>query len=122
MINLKFLFPLTAFAGSLVLQCGSAAVSYAPISDLLFVLWTLAYLPTVSFLYARRIRFGGRKSIPYTLAHSFLHALAFFLFYFSRQGAITALVLFAWCELWALIGLIRKQKMRLPINRLLYRK
>jgi hypothetical protein len=43
--------------------------------------------------------------------HSLLHALAFVPFYPSRDGMAAALAIFIWCELWALIGLIRKQKM-----------
>jgi hypothetical protein len=101
---------LTSFLISVVLQCCCAAIPYAPLADLLFVLWTVAYLPAVSFFYARKLRYGGKHSVPYTLAHSFLLALSFLIFFQTREGMATALVLFAWCELWALFGLIRKQK------------
>lgn len=107
---MKFLFPLVAFAGSLALQCFCAYAGDS-LSDLLFVLWFAFYLPAVSFFYARRMRFGGKRSVPYTLVHSLLHALAFMPFYPSRDGMAAALAIFIWCELWALIGLIRKQKM-----------
>ena len=107
---MKFLFPLTAFAGSLTLQC-FCAYAEASLCDLIFVLWLVLYLPAVSFFYARRMRLGGKRSVPYTLMHSLLHALAFVPFYPSKDGAAAALAILAWCELWALIGLIRKQKM-----------
>ena len=106
---MKIRFPLLTFAISLILQCCSAALRglYA---DLLFTVWTVAYLPTVSFIYAKKYLPGGKRCIPFTLLHSSLLTLSFFIFYITREGLATALILLVWCELWALIGLIRKQK------------
>ena len=109
-MRLKYLFPLTAAAGSLVLQCFCSVIPYSMLCDLLFLLWVAAYLPAVSFVYARKMRLGGKRSIPYTIMHSFMHTLAFIPFYPTKEGVMAALAIFAWCELWALIGLIRKQK------------
>lgn len=101
---------MTAFAVSLTLQCICTAIPSPTLSDLLFLLWIAAYLPVVSFVYARKIRYGGKRSIPYTIMHSFMHTLAFIPFYPTKEGIAAALAIFSWCELWALIGLIRKQK------------
>ena len=106
---MKIRFPLLTFAVSLLLQYFAAALQGLS-SDLLFTVWTVAYLPTVSFFYAKKYLPGGKRCVPFTLFHSSLLALSFFIFYITREGALTALLLFAWCELWALIGLIRKQK------------
>ena len=106
---MKIRFPLLTFAISLILQCVSAALQGLS-ADLLFTVWTVAYLPTVSFFYAKKHLPGGKKCVPFTLFHSSLLALSFFIFYITREGAAAALILLAWCELWALIGLIRKQK------------
>ena len=103
-------FPFISFLISLILQGCSVLIPVASVSDIIFTAWTLAYLPAVSFVYARKIRNGGKRSIPYTLAHSFLLALSFAVFYLTREGMVTALILFAWCEIWALLGLIRRQK------------
>ena len=111
------LFPFISFILSLAIQGCSAMITFAPVAELIFVLWTVIYLPSVSFLYARKIRNGGKRSIPYTLVHSFLLALSFGVFYLTREGMATALILFAWCELWALIGLIRRQKQKIPCCR-----
>ena len=106
---MKIRFPLASFALSLVLQCGAFAMDGLA-SDLLFTFWMAVYLPAVSFFYAKKYLPGGKRSVPFTLAHSFLLVLTFFIFYVTREGAMSALLLFVWCELWALIGLIRKQK------------
>ena len=106
---MKIRFPLTTFALSLVLQ-GFAALLPGMFADVIFTVWTVAYLPTVSFFYAKKYLPGGKRSVPFTLAHSFLLTLSFFVFYLTREGLAAALLLFVWCELWALVGLIRKQK------------
>ena len=108
-VRLKIRFPLATVALSLIWQCCAAFLSGA-IADFLFTVWMVAYLPTVSFFYAKKYLPGGKISVPFTLAHSFLLALSFFIFYITREGLAMALLLFAWCELWAMIGLIRKQK------------
>ena len=106
---MKIRFPLLTFALSLLLQYFAAALQGLS-SDLLFTVWTVAYLPTVSFFYAKKYLPGGKRSIPFTLFHSSLLTLSFFIFYITREGAVTALILLSWCELWALIGLIRRQR------------
>ncbi|MBR5187412.1 MAG: hypothetical protein IKW18_02975 [Clostridia bacterium] len=55
---------------------------------------------------------GGKSSIPYTLIHSFSLSFSYLMLYFSEEGAYgVAVLLFLWCEVWALLGLIRKEKM-----------
>jgi len=107
---LKFLFPIASFALSLLFQLGFAVTQAPAIPDIIFIFWVAIYLPAVSFFYAKKFLQRESKKISYTLVHSFLHALSFFLFFFTRDGLFAAFVLFVWCELWALIGLIRKQK------------
>ncbi len=107
---MKIRFPLASFAFSLIMQCCAAFLANTSAAELIFTLWTAAYLPTVSFFYAKKYLPGGKRSVPFTLAHSFLLALSFFVLYITCEGVTAALLLFAWCEVWALIGLIRKQK------------
>ena len=107
---MKIRFPLASFAVSLILQCCAAFTANTVAAELIFTVWAIAFLPTISFLYAKKYLPGGKRSVPFTLAHSFLLALSFFVFYVTREGFASALLFFAWCELWALIGLIRKQK------------
>ena len=107
---MKILFPLASFALSFVFQLGFASGEPDAEAKLIFLFWFAAYLPAVSFFYARKFLPGGLMQLSRTLVHSFLLALSFFLFHFSREGLLTALVIFVWCELWALLGLLRKQK------------
>ena len=106
---MKLRFPFLSFSVSLILQFVSGA-SGGVFADLLFTVWTVAYLPTASFFYAKKYLPGGKRCVPFTLLHSSLLTLSFFVFYMTREGLLTALILFVWCEMWALIGLIRKQK------------
>ena len=107
---MKRTFPLVSFALSLVFQIGFSLTHPSSASDLIFLVWTAAYLPAVSFFYAKKFLIGGLRELSLTLLHSFLLALSFLLFSLTRDGLFAALILFVWCELWALLGLLRKQK------------
>ena len=103
---MKFIYPLFSFllsAGIQFLFMENTAV---------FVVWIFLYLPLTSFFYSKKFLKGGKSSIPYTLIHSFSLSFSYLMFYYSEEGSYgAAVLLFLWCEVWALLGLIRKEKM-----------
>lgn len=103
---MKFIYPLVSFLLSVGIQLifmENAAV---------FIVWIFIYLPLTSFFYSKRFLKGGKSSIPYTLIHSFSLSFSYLMLYFSEEGSYgVAVLLFLWCEVWALLGLIRKEKM-----------
>lgn len=106
---MKFIYPLFSFLLSVVFQL---LFLFLDESALIFVIWVMIDLPCSSFLYSKKFLKDGKRSIPYTLVHSFLLTFSYLLFCSPGIESFgTALVLFLWCEVWALLGLIRKQKM-----------
>ena len=106
---MKFIYPLFSFLLSVVFQL---LFLFSNESAFIFAVWVMIDLPCLSFLYAKKFLKDGKRSIPYTLIHSFLSAFSYLLFCPSEREALgVALLLFLWCEVWALLGLIRKQKM-----------
>ena len=106
---MKFIYPLVSFILSVGVQTIALCSEYDAV---LFVFWAIVYLPFSSFFYSKKFLRGGKRSIPYTLIHSFALSFSYVIFYFSEEDIYGAvLLLFLWCEVWALLGLIRKQKM-----------
>lgn len=108
---MKYIYPLVSFFVSIVFQLIFVHLEYYAA---VFVLWVIVYLPLTSFFYSKKFLKEGRRSIPYTLIHSFSLSFSYLMFYLSdKESYGMALLLFLWCEVWALLGLIRKQ--RIPI-------
>ena len=108
---MKFAYPLFSFLISLVFQL---IFVYSEYHVPIFVLWMILYLPFTSFFYSKKFLKEGRRSMPYTLIHSFSLTFSYLMFYFTETEAYgMAVLLFLWCEVWALLGLIRKQKIPL---------
>lgn len=105
---LKFIYPLISFLISVGMQ---SVLPCLEDSTVLFIFWVILYLPFTSFFYSKKFLKEGKRSIPYTLIHSFSLSFSYLMFETDSRGV--ALLLFLWCEVWALLGLIRKQ--RIPI-------
>ena len=109
MIFLKYIYPLFSFLLSVGIQMIALCSEY---DTQIFLFWGIVYLPVSSFFYSKKFLKDGKRSIPYTLIHSFSLSFSYLMFYFWESDAYgMTLLLFLWCEVWALIGLIRKQKM-----------
>ena len=108
---MKFIYPLLSFLLSMGIQLifmGNTAV---------FMVWIFLYLPFTSVFYSKKFLKGGKSSIPYTLIHSFSLSFSYLMLYASEKDSYGfAFILFLWCEVWALLGLIRKQKMPIFFN------
>lgn len=108
---MKYIYPLVSFLVSIGFQLIFINLEY---HVTIFVLWIIVYLPFTSFFYSKKFLKEGKRSIPYTLIHSFSLSFSYLMFYFLETEAYgMALLLFLWCEVWALLGLIRKQKIPL---------
>ncbi len=119
----KWLIPLSypfisiaafAISGLLgVLGAGSGGIVIV-LGGLIFYCAIVA--PAICFIYSKRCMSGQKLRIFLTFYQSFLIALPF-LIWFSfivhenepGMGAYS-LIIFVWCELWSLIGLIKKRK------------
>jgi len=108
---LKYVYPLLSFLISVGFQLFFLFWGYdTPI----FMIWVIVYLPFTSFFYSKSFLKDGMRGIPYTLLHSFSLAFSYLMLLYSDTDTFgAAFLLFLWCEVWALLGLIRKQ--RIPI-------
>lgn len=105
---MKFAYPVFSFLLSVVFQM---LFLFAEDGTAFFIVWAIIYLPLTSFFYSKKYLKDGKRSIPYTLIHSFSLAFSYLMFYDPNiETYCFALILFVWCEVWALLGLIRKEK------------
>ena len=108
---MKFIYPLLSFLLSAGIQL------FFTENTAVFVVWIFLYLPLTSFFYSKKFLKGRLSSIPYTLIHSFSLSFSYLMFHVSEKDSYGfAFILFLWCEVWALLGLIRKQKMPIFFN------
>ena len=104
---MKFAYPVFSFLISVLFQL---CFLFAEGGTAFFFVWVISYLPLTSFLYSKKYLKEGKRSILYTLIHSFLLAFSYLIFFNSDSGAYGwTFILFVWCEVWALLGLIRKE-------------
>lgn len=78
------------------------------------LLWIICFLPVSSFVYSKVILRNSKERIVFPLLHSVLIVLPQLLFIkpayiFSFEAVLLILKYFAWCEVWALLGLIGKR-------------
>ena len=85
----------TGYGGVVIVLCG-------------LIVYGVIVIPTMCFLYAKRCLLGQRFRFLFTLYQSILITLPYFIMFFAGDETIIySAILFAWCELWALLGLIR---------------
>lgn len=109
----KILYPVMSFVLSLFIE----AVVLIPKGDhYLFIvssvllIWILLFMPLVSFLYPKMILKNGKNKIVYTLLNSLAICLSYlFLLFLELHSYWVALGIFAWSEVWGLLGLIGKR-------------
>ena len=67
-------------------------------------------IPAMCILYSKYCLSGQRLRFPFTLYQSFLIALPLFvLFFINDKAMVYGAVLFAWCEIWGSIGLMKRR-------------
>jgi hypothetical protein len=67
--------------------------------------------PLVSFLFSKKLISNGSKKLLLSVLCPLTVTLSYLVFYFMEgETYLLAGILFAWCELWSLLGLIRIKK------------
>ena len=94
----------TGYGGAVAILCG-------------IVCYCALIIPATCTVYARRCLSGAKLRVLFTLYQSVLMSWPFLLLFFMDPKAFFyGAIIFVWCELWSLIGLIpRKSKRRVSI-------
>lgn len=106
-----FSFILSLFIGSVLWVWHPNNSSVFIFKKALFWAWITLFMPASSFLYSWFLLRKYKSKIGYT----FFHSLVIFLSYtimqqvFMINAELNILIIFAWCEVWALLGLIGKR-------------
>ena len=72
------------------------------------IIYCVLAIPTMCFLYSKRCLLKQRFRFLFTLYQSVLITLPYFiLFSKDNETIVYSIILFVWCELWALLGLVK---------------
>ena len=95
----------TGYGGVVIILCG--IIFYCPI-----------IVPAMCLVYSKRCLSGERFRVLFTLYQSLLISLPYLiLFIKDNETFLYSLILFVWCELWSLLGLIKfKRKIKNKID------
>ena len=69
-------------------------------------------VPTMCIVYSKWCLAGQRHRLPFTLYQSFFITAPYLILCLIDGEIVYGLILFAWCELWALLGLIPLKRKR----------
>ncbi len=70
-------------------------------------------IPVFSVLYSKICLHDSENKFLFTIYHSFLIILPYLILFFREDETIIyAAIIFAWCEIWGLLGLIRKKEQK----------
>ena len=118
----KWLFPLACSLVSIIAFLLSGVVGVLGNGDgtgyggIVIVLGGLIFycvilIPTMCIVYSKRCLSGQRFRSLFTLYQSFLITFPYLiLFLKDNETIVYSFILFAWCEIWGLIGLIRLKR------------
>ena len=95
----------TGYGGVVIILCG--IIFYCPI-----------IVPAMCLVYSKRCLSGERFRVLFTFYQSLLISLPYLiLFIKDNETFLYSLILFVWCELWSLLGLIKfKRKIKNKID------
>ncbi len=107
LLYVAFSFILSLFIGLVLWIWRPNNSSVFIIKRSLYWAWLILLIPVSSFLYSKIALKKSKNRIGYT----FLNSLAVFIAYalIENKVNINSLIIFAWCEIWGLIGLIKKR-------------
>ena len=75
------------------------------------IIYCVILIPAMCILYSKRCLLGQRGRFFFTLYQALLITLPCLIWSLKVNGAVVySLVLFVWCEIWGLIGLIRLRR------------
>jgi len=67
--------------------------------------------PSISFVYSKKLLSNGKHRILQSILCPITFALSYVsLLFMEDETYLYALVIFVWCELWSLLGLIKRKK------------
>ncbi len=106
----KMLYPILSFVSTIIILVVTFASKDIVFAIALLIAWVILLVPILSFLYSRVYLKEGKNKFLWTLLNSLSIVLPY-LILFCTEGEtyLYALILFAWSELWALLGLPRKR-------------
>ena len=95
----------TGYGGVVIILCG--IIFYCPI-----------IVPAMCLVYSKRCLSGERFRVLFTFYQSLLISLPYLILFFKdNETFLYSLILFVWCELWSLLGLIKfKRKIKNKID------
>ena len=114
----KVVFLVLILLLSIILQFLTIVIMQGLILGISIILiWFFVVYPSVSFAYSKKFISNGK----YRLLQSILCPMAFTfsytcLLFTEEETYLYALVIFVWCELWSLLGLITNNKNKLAQN------
>lgn len=85
----------TGYGGIVIVLCG-------------LIVYCVIVIPVMCLLYSKRCLLGQRLRFLFTLYQSLFITLPYFiLFSKDNETIIYSSILFVWCELWSLLGLVK---------------
>ena len=88
----------TGYGGIVIVLCG-------------LIFYCVILIPTMCIVYSKRCLSRQRFRFLFTLYQSFLITFPYLiLFLKDNETIVYSFILFAWCEIWGLIGLIRLKR------------
>ena len=91
----------TGYGGVVIILCG-------------IIFYCLIIVPAMCLVYSKRCLSGGRFRVLFTFYQSLLISLPYLiLFIKDNETFLYSFILFVWCELWSLLGLVKfKRKIK----------
>lgn len=91
----------TGYGGVVIILCG-------------IIFYCLIIVPAMCLVYSKRCLSGERFRVLFTFYQSLLISLPYLiLFIKDNETFLYSLILFVWCELWSLLGLVKfKRKIK----------
>ncbi len=72
------------------------------------IIYCVIAIPAMCLLYSKQCLSGQRFRLLFTLYQSFLITVPYFILFSKENETIVySIILFVWCELWALLGLVK---------------
>lgn len=95
----------TGYGGAVIVLCG-------------IIFYCLIIVPAICLVYSKRYLSGERFSFLFTLYQSLFISLPYLILFFKdNETFLYSSILFVWCELWSLLGLIKfKRKIKNKID------
>ena len=91
----------TGYGGVVIILCG-------------IIFYCLIIVPAMCLVYSKRCLSGERFRVLFTLYQSLLISLPYLILFFKdNETFLYSFILFVWCELWSLLGLVKfKRKIK----------